>query len=156
MGALFGFFDTVGRHMQEQNRVELEHQTKANAEMADMLDNLAKTAKPQYAPDYFRAAMQIRMTPPGKKPPKEATDIYSLMLRQVKRERKLIPVRRDSSASWSEERARVIASLVRRLSWLDCWDCSGEGPDSLRPNKPAPTVAPNLPNAGSAGTMNGM
>jgi len=84
VGALFGFFDTVGRHMQEQNRVELEHQTKANAEMADMLDNLAKTAKPQYAPDYFRAAMQIRMTPPGKKPPKEATDIYSLMLRQVK------------------------------------------------------------------------
>lgn len=84
MGALFGFMDVMGRHMQAQNQMELEHQNKANAEMADMLDRLGKTAKPEYAPDYARAAMQIRLTPPGKKPPKEATDIYGLMLRQIK------------------------------------------------------------------------
>lgn len=84
MGALFGFMDVMGRHMQAQNERDIEDQKKANAEMADHLDRLAKTAKPEYAPDYARAAMQIRLTPPGKKPPKEATDVYGLMLRQIK------------------------------------------------------------------------
>lgn len=84
MGAMHGFFDVLGRHMQEQNRLESDYQAKANAEMADHLENLGKTAKPQFAPEYFRAATMIRMTPPGKKPPKEAIDIYGLMLKQVK------------------------------------------------------------------------
>lgn len=84
MGAMAGFMDVLGRHMQGVNEREAKHSDQANREMADMLENLSKTAKPEYAPDYIRAATLIRMTPMGKKPPKEALDVYGLLLKQSK------------------------------------------------------------------------
>ena len=69
--------------MRERNMLTMQRESAANQEMAGALEQLAKTAKPEFAPDYLKAAFAIRTTPPGKKPPKWATDVHGLMLRQV-------------------------------------------------------------------------
>lgn len=83
MGAMAGFFGQLGEQLQEKNKREQEHEAKTRNEMATVIEHLASTAKPQYAPDYHQAAFLIRSTPLGKKLPKEATDIYALLRRQV-------------------------------------------------------------------------
>mgnify|MGYP001576922511 CR=1 FL=1 len=69
--------------MRERNMLTMQRESAANQEMAGALEQLAKTAKPEFAPDYLKAAFAIRTTPPGKKPPKWAIDVHGLMLRQV-------------------------------------------------------------------------
>jgi len=83
MGAMAGFFGQLGEQLQEKNKREQDHEAKTRNEMATIIEHLASTAKPQYAPDYHQAAFLIRSTPLGKKLPKEATDIYALLRRQV-------------------------------------------------------------------------
>jgi hypothetical protein len=83
MSFLGHFLGGIGDAARERNLTNMAYEHQAHTEFANHLESLAGTAKPQYQADYLKAALAIRMTPPGKKPPKWAMDLPGLMQKQI-------------------------------------------------------------------------
>lgn len=76
------FLGGLGESAQKANlqQAQLEHE--GNEHMAQSLELLAQNAKPEYAPDYIKAAAQYRMLKLGQKPGKDL-DVRNIMVRQL-------------------------------------------------------------------------
>ena len=79
---LANMFGGIGQMAQQQNlqQAALEHD--ANEHMAQAIELMGQSAKPQYQDDYTRLALQYRMLKPGQKPGKDM-DLHGLMMRQL-------------------------------------------------------------------------
>lgn len=81
MGAA-AFLGGLGEAAQKSNlqQAQLEHE--GNEHMAQAMETLAQTAKPEYQPDYLQLAAKYRMLKPGQKPSKDM-DPRAVMIRQL-------------------------------------------------------------------------
>jgi hypothetical protein len=83
MGSFAGVLAGLGGEIQRENiqKAAVEHEAYQN--LAAQYEKMAESATDEFAPELLKAAFAIRSTPPGKKPPKEATDTHALMVRHL-------------------------------------------------------------------------
>lgn len=86
MGSIAGILAGVGGEIQKENLLKASYEHEAHNNLASQMEQMATQAvDPELAQKLLEGAFTIRSTPPGKKPPKEATDLVGLMSKHIEK-----------------------------------------------------------------------